>query len=177
MSIEALSSILKAPLSPVENVGDWEMIESEIRTPLPSDYKGFVTSYGTGKIDNFLWILNPFAKNIHLNLLKKMPVILEAYNTIKRQFPDDHPYSFFPEVGGLLPFGITDNGDSLFWHTIGSPDNWSTVVSPAREAIYEEFSDEMTELLRKLLTGALVSDILPNDLQPVFAFKAAYLGR
>lgn len=39
---------------------------------LPLDYKKFINKYGTGSINDFIWILNPFSENENLNLIKKV---------------------------------------------------------------------------------------------------------
>lgn len=36
---------------------------------------------------------------------------------------DYHDLPFYPETGGVLPFGRLDNGDTLGWVVNGIPDN------------------------------------------------------
>lgn len=44
-----------------------------------------------GSINDFLWVLNPFAENSNLNLIKRGKEIRQAYSTSKNAFPDDFP--------------------------------------------------------------------------------------
>ena len=64
---------ISAPEKPVENkeVVDWKVIEKQIGTKLPRDYKKFIEIYGTGWISNFLWIFNPFSINKYLNMINR----------------------------------------------------------------------------------------------------------
>lgn len=54
-------------------------MEKNLGMILPLDYKKFINKYGTGSINDFIWILNPFSENENLNLIKKGHVIREAY--------------------------------------------------------------------------------------------------
>lgn len=42
---------------------------------------------------------------------------------------DDNPYPLYPQHGGLLAWGLTQDADYLFWRTDdGDPDGWPVVV-------------------------------------------------
>jgi len=59
--LEELKKILIPPLKPFQT-GDrngWDELESSLGTLLPQ-YKDFISIYGTGAIDNFIWVLTPF---------------------------------------------------------------------------------------------------------------------
>lgn len=62
----------------------------------PDDYKEFISTYGTGSIDNFLWILNPFSKNININFFDDMKHFQWAYRELKSEFPENYPRPPFP---------------------------------------------------------------------------------
>ncbi|GGE27443.1 hypothetical protein GCM10011571_32090 [Marinithermofilum abyssi] len=103
----------------------FEDIEKQLGTPLPTDYKEFISIYGTGSIEHFIWVLNPFVDNEHLNLISEKSDILDAYTVLKNEFPHHFKHEVYPNKNGLLPWGITDNGDELFWLTDGTPDHWN----------------------------------------------------
>jgi hypothetical protein len=73
------------------------------------------------------------------------------------------PYPLFPEPGGLLPFGIDDNGDGLYWLTTGEPDQWSIVVNESRAPEYEQFDMSVTEFLQEVLSRKTICEIFPSD--------------
>lgn len=47
-----------------KNNAGWSKIETKLGTSLPEDYKNFIKTYGTGGIDNFIWILTPFCLDL-----------------------------------------------------------------------------------------------------------------
>lgn len=166
MTFVSLCKILPTPAAPIEvgRVEEWPEIERVVGTMLPSDYKQYINTFGTGCIGNFLWPFNPFSENKHLNLVEQISVSLEALKVLKEKWGDRQcPYPLYPESGGLLPWGITDNGDILFWFTVGHPDDWPIVINEARAPVYEKYEESMTSLLSKLISGEIVSDIFPDD--------------
>lgn len=153
------------PARPVEppTSADMDVFESEFAR-LPSDFVSFLETYGTGAVDNFIWIFNPASKNPNLNLLKQAKVQLNTFREIRAQEKGQVPYPLFPEEGGLLPFGITDNGDVLFWKTSADPQQWTIVIADSRAPEYEEHQLALTDFLLKLLDGELSSGIFPDDM-------------
>jgi SMI1-KNR4 cell-wall len=164
MSIERLLAILTPPPAPAETPPreGWHEVESRIGTALPGDYKAFVERYGTGSIDSFLWIFNPFSRNEHVNLIAQVQTQLDALRALRDEFGEDLPYSLYPDDGGLLPFAATDNGDVLHWKTEGTPDEWTVVVNDSRAPEYEEFRSGLTDFLSNLLTRAEACRIFPS---------------
>lgn len=163
MSISSLLTILPPPINPVETPRpeDWNAVEKQIGN-LPTDFKTFIERYGSGTIDRFLWILNPFSANKHANLIKRMKPVISAIQELKRDWPDQHPYRLFPEPGGLLPFGGSDNGDTMFWQTVGKPDEWPIVVNAARDPDYEKSECGMADFLAGILTRRIRCSIFPT---------------
>jgi SUKH superfamily protein len=141
---------------------EWELIESTIGTVLPADYKQFIDTYGSGAIGRFVSIFNPFSKNQHVNLLDAIRTKLDALRELQGEFESERRYPLFPEAGGLLPFGGTDNGDVFFWKTSGEPDQWPVVINESRAPEYEEFAIDMTGFLAGILMRTITSAILPR---------------
>jgi hypothetical protein len=94
--------------------------------------------------------------------LKQIEPVLSAIRELKKDWSDQHPYKLFPEPGGLLPFGGSDNGDTLFWLTLGEPDNWPIVVNAARDSDYEKFECDMTDFITGVLTRQIRCSIFPE---------------
>jgi hypothetical protein len=174
MSIEQVTAVLTPPPSPVEtprHAEDWAAAEADLGTPLPADYKAFIEQYGTGVVDDFLWVFNPFSANEHANLASEARGRLDALRSLRDEFEVDIRHELFPAVGGLLPFGATANGDVLFWETAGEPRNWTVIVSDARAPEYEHFRSNMTDFLHDILSRKEVCRIFPGSFpgpHPVF---------
>lgn len=164
MSVNKLSTVLIPPEKPFRTKGgqSWEEIEESVGTALPSDYKEFISTYGTGGIDDFLWILTPFVKDENVNLITKSRVILEAYVQSKQNHPEYYPHGVFPNENGLLPWAFTDNGDVLYWLVKGNPDQWKIVAYDSRSENYE-YPLSMTEFLYGIINKSLVCEVFPED--------------
>ncbi|MDM5154748.1 SMI1/KNR4 family protein [Bacillus sp. DX1.1] len=143
---------------------EWDTVEKNLGMILPLDYKKFINKYGTGSINDFIWILNPFSENENLNLIKKGHVIREAYAYSKKQFPDDFIHNVYPVNNGLLPCAITDNGDEIYWLTNEECDQWRIIVYDSRSNDYYEYNNSMTEFLYKVISKEIICPVFPNDL-------------
>jgi hypothetical protein len=166
MKFEEFCQIIQPPETPVENgeTEEWGRVEKAIGTRLPNDYKNYINVFGTGCLANFLWVFNPFTRNTNLNLLNQVTVQLNAITTLEEEFGEKSPYQVYPTPGGLLPWGITDNGDVLFWLTNDEPDYWNVVICSARGREYEEFEATIIDFLHRLIFEAVSSEIIPNKL-------------
>ena len=152
MAIEDLMDIMPPPEVPIDSHGgSWASVESAIGTVLPADYKAFIEKYGSGRINSFIWIFNPFSNHPQINLVNQVSVQLNVLKELVQDFGEECPYALFPENGGLLPVGITDNGDVIHWLTKGKPADWKIVVNEGRGPKYEEFDSDLTTFLRKIL--------------------------
>jgi hypothetical protein len=164
MTIDYLVNEIKPPKNPSETPaqGGWVPVEKRIGTLLPDDYKEFIELYGSGCIDKFLWVFNPFSLNENLNLERQLSIQARVLADLKL-YGEVIPYKTFPDKGGILPFGVTENGDVLFWRTEGMPNDWSVVVNDARAPAWNSFELSMTQFLAELLQRKLVCSIFPND--------------
>lgn len=162
-----LESHLPIPAEPRDTEVDWSAVRASLGTDLPDDYKAFVARYGTGSVCDFLWVLTPAAANPHLNLLVRGAAVLQALRECRADLQTlgaSVPYVAFPSLGGLLPWAITDNGDTCFWRTgDADPNRWTVVVNDGRGSMWDRFGGTMTELLEALLTRRYVSEILTDD--------------
>jgi hypothetical protein len=164
MSVKDLLKLVLPPRSPFEADldADWDSVEHEIGLTLPQDYKEFINEFGTGQTAGFIWVLNPFSNIDQLNLLVH---IFEQYKTLdnlrslKEKSDDYCPYPLYPEPSGLLPWGYTDNGGTLFWLTTGEPNSWPVVVNDHGDT-FERFALPMTTFLAKFIKKELESDIM-----------------
>jgi hypothetical protein len=163
MSVSDVARLITPPNNPNEapQQRDWSKIEAQLATSLPEDYKEFVDLYGTGKIDNFLWIFNPFSQNENINLATQVRVQLTALSELQT-YGEVLPYKLFPDPNGIFPFGITENGDVLYWNAVGQPEVWTVLVNEARSPDWEAFGMTMTEFLFKVLSRQIHPSAFPS---------------
>ncbi|WP_340618729.1 SMI1/KNR4 family protein [Xenorhabdus entomophaga] len=167
MSMKNLNSILPLPEHPHENGQDenWPLIDGQ--HSFPKDYIDFITRYGTGRIADFITIFNPFSEDDDLNFFRQKEWIIEDFQSLVDSDPDYYPFILYPDTNGLLPIGVTDNGDYIFW--IVSSDNsdlWNVAVIAARapEVEYrkENFSNFLEGVLSKTIKCASFPDSFPS---------------
>jgi hypothetical protein len=111
--LDRLRQLLPPPADPVEpgRLDGWAQVERRLGTALPGDFKAFTERYGSGTVDDFLYLFNPFAQGPDGNLLVEKDRVLAAYRQTRARFPDRLPLPPFPEPGG----------DELYWVTDGHP--------------------------------------------------------
>lgn len=166
MSVESLTRVLPPPQAPLETglFDEWEQVELTVGVSLPHDFKEFIKVFGTGRICGLFYLLNPFSKNEHLNLINQVPIRLDALSEIRKGYPAEVPYPIFPEPSGLLPWAYTDNGDVFYWRTQGAPDAWTVVLQDTGFEIWEEYNDSLSGFLERLLGGEIRSVILGTEI-------------
>jgi hypothetical protein len=163
--LDRLLQLLPPPADPVEPARPegWAAVEAALGTELPGDFKAFTQRYGSGTVDDFLYLFNPFAQGQDGNLLVEKDRVLAAYRQTRVRFPDRLALPPFPEPGGVLPLGRTDNGDELYWVTDGDPDGWPVALVESRAALQELHQVPVTGFLAALAANQLASRILPED--------------
>lgn len=164
MTIENLIKAVPPPVAPVEAFrGPWEVIEADVSTRLPQDYKDFARLYGSGYFLDFLGIYIPNTEDPHARLEWQAQLVRGTFLTYEEE---DRPYPMWPEPGGLLPFGRTFDGDEFFWLMRGPPDAWRVVVWDRGFGSFEELDCDLTDFLAGLATGELLPKHWPEDLLP-----------
>lgn len=163
--IELFKKVIKVPESPCNNgnKADWEEFENKEIQIFPDDYKAFINTYGSGVINNFIWILNPFEKNENINFFKKSKEMLDAYSELKQMFPNDYVYDVYPQSKGLLPCGVTDNGDEIYWKTDQHINDWKIIVYDSSAESYE-YDMSLIEFLYKICIKEIMCEAFPDDL-------------
>lgn len=161
------SEVFPVPDTPVDvrGAGGWERVEETLSLRLPGDYKWFIERYGTGCVSAFLWIFNPFTTNENLDLVRQVASLSEQYRRMKRELGEEEvPFPLYPEEGGLVPFGVSDNGDVFFWLTDSTdPREWNVVGNETRSSTYEVHERTMTAFLLGVVTGETESRIFEAE--------------
>lgn len=166
MSIVRLKEVLPPPVEACENSGQWSQVEERIGISLPADYKEYIRTFGTGCVGGFLWIFNPFADNVRLNLSMQLDGIFKTEENLKRNYGSMFPLPLFPTSGGLLPVGLTDNGDYVSFMTEGPAESWPIIVTDSREPEWERFNLQLTDFLTAILTRERTCGIFPRAFPP-----------
>jgi hypothetical protein len=169
-----LCEAVQPPANPVEagSPEAFAAVEARLGIALPDDYENLIGAYGTGCWKGFLWVLNPFASNRYLNLLEQTQRQLDAERAIRADRPSQVPFAIHPEVGGLLPWAMTDNGDRLYWVTQGHADEWAMVVYESRGPQYDCHRVTCCDFLRRWVAGQLRVSVFPDDFQ--YGFVGAF---
>ena len=141
---------------------EWSNIEQALRVQLPEDYKGLIDAYGPGSFDGFIWIFQPASDNPNLDLLAQTRTQLASLRERRASEPD-FAVRIYPELGGLLPWGITDNGDVGFWRVEPGDARWPLVVLEARGAERYEYTGGLAAFIRDVLTGRERVTFFPAD--------------
>jgi len=163
MSLDPLSMLMPPPIRPMErpNSDQWAAVQSRWGI-LPNNYRDFIDAYGSGCIDEFIWIFNPAAANENINFSTQADRQIEALREINNAGLEAK-MPLFPEPAGLLPLGITDNGDLIVWQTNGRPDEWIVGVVPSRSSPVLLFENDLIGFLSGLLNKKLSCEAFPSD--------------
>jgi len=173
VSIELLKKIVQPPNQPTDvgSLEEWKSVEQTLGLTLPSDYRDFIFTYGSGLFAQIYIVYNPFAKPEHVSCLPtSVEKVCQWEREFKKEAPGCVPYKLWPEIPGLLPWANDDMGNEYFWFTEGSPDSWKIISNEVRGEGYREYGCRMTEFLCGVLTGniqALARDY-PRDEHKVF---------
>ena len=142
-----------ANLNPV-----WSDVEQSLGLALPITYKMLVDLFGASSWGDFLYVLSPFDES--LNLQRRGKQILDADRQSRSTFPSHYPFGLYPEPNGLLPWAVTDNGDTLYFVTFGPPDDWSTLIRGPRAPEFEVSFLTPSLLVHHISAGTYRSTIL-----------------
>ena len=165
MSIETLERALAPPSRAVET-GDhaaWDSVDESLGVNLPGDYKQLVSRYGTGCIDDFLWVLNPFTQNDNLNLVIQADAKLDALRQLRDEFGVGLPYPLFIEGEGLYPWAFTDNGDVLYLLIRKGLVVRTVVIGDSGGNEWQEFDGTVTEFLTALVARRIDIGFFPKE--------------
>lgn len=159
-SLRRLMDLCAPPAGPIRE-------ETSSSHGLPADYRALLRHYGGGSFDDFLWVLDPASENPNLNLWR-------VTHRLRAWIWDDAELTAVvaetgtaADVGGdgvdVVQWAATDNGDMLFWLTVGPADSWPTVILPARSPGHLLVREPAVFVLCRLLSGELPNDIFPED--------------
>ncbi|MDX6352114.1 MAG: hypothetical protein QOF84_6904 [Streptomyces sp.] len=125
--LDDLAELFGQPPAREPSPEDWTEVEDYVRSALPSDFKAFLDTYGTGVICGELVIFHPRGSS---PLLTRMRKIHESFGQWWRRDSDEYPFRFHPDAGGLISWGYDYSGDEhFFWPCDPEPDRWKVVTN------------------------------------------------
>src|ERR1700722_16179271 len=111
LPLKTLTKLVAPPDTPPGPDRTWKAVEKEIGLSLPSDYKAFIDTYGTGQITGAEgWVV---VWNFRDTSLFKSPLgetlggngsVSQLYRNLARDTNYPAPYPLYPDPGGLFPF-------------------------------------------------------------------------
>ena len=114
---------------------------------LPPDYRALVERYGPGTIAG-LAILTPGHPNRYLDLDRQTGELRGILKDL-RQRGIEPVY----EPDALIPWGLDESGNTVWWLTTGAPEHWPVVASEARGDEWQRFDGGAVAFLVALLSG------------------------
>ncbi|MGX1542418.1 SMI1/KNR4 family protein [Streptomyces adustus] len=152
---------------------DWRALEDRAGIELPDDYKRFVSAYGSGCLNDQLYLFHPRGADGDdgLRLEYLWANAGSAYAHLSRNVPDLYPYAVYPAVDGCLPIARSSSGNCVFLSPpkAGGQD-WSIVIDMGE---WVEVSLSFTDFLWTALQGGLEIPILEDEpsFEPVGALE------
>ncbi|MEU3050653.1 hypothetical protein ABZ705_29805 [Streptomyces sp. NPDC006984] len=156
----ALPALLKFRRSKPRGI-DWAFIERELGAPLPEDFKELSDFYTGLILDDFLSVHapDPGAESEFISVAQEFLEDLEDLHGSDMSYG----YAPFPELGGLIPWGDSPEGDTWYWKTGQSdPGRWLIVVSGHNDD-WVEVDETLTGYLAGLVRGTLLPYALPPN--------------
>jgi uncharacterized protein (TIGR02996 family) len=130
--LDELRVVMPPPKRLLNASGKWEEVEQALGLTLPSDYKAFIRTYGSGTA-GCIEIVSPLGLNYDV---RERWVNWAGLIADLAEY-EEVPYPVFPESGGLLPFGTLGDVDLLTWRTIGDPEHWPFVYHDREQGFFE----------------------------------------
>jgi hypothetical protein len=153
--IDDLSTLLPDPPAPPPPV-DWGKVAERLGFTVPADYREFADRYPVMTIDNFLAVLRPGQP--HGDLVG-VEALLQPLIDLRADDPEFLPYAFYPEPGGLYPWSVTVNGETLLWD-MSHPDGPVVVLGRSGQWRSER---PTTQFLFDCLTRQRPCPLFPPD--------------
>lgn len=158
---------LKKLLIPPDNIDDMaiekniELVEKHYKLKFPQDYIQFITTYGSGQINEFINIYSTINSAAYYEMIESE---CRYYRDFKEKFPEKYTYNAFPKQNRLFPLGRTDGGCLMWWHMAIEPENWTIVIYDENSWENEKFDMQLCEFIYKYFTRKIRCKGFPDSL-------------
>ncbi|MEU2393517.1 SMI1/KNR4 family protein [Streptomyces sp. NPDC007369] len=131
---------------------DWDLIERNLGTELPSDFKHLAEWYPTFDIGDDILVALPGPGEEH-DQLTHIHSVLDVLVDVWLE-PESGLVAH-PAPGGLLPWGESAESDKFMWTTVGgTPQEWLVTVA-SRGGAWWHYEGGMVQFLAELCDGTL----------------------
>lgn len=161
-------------------------MQRRIGVDLPGDYKELADKYPLLLIDKSLPVLHPATPEPPRNRYNIVNLISSAINhsrfvvdfeptelitytpgieggssQVELLASESIPFPVYPENGGLLVWGLCENGSQCCWLTEGTPDDWTIFVASEPECWH--YRGSITQFLVDILIRRVPCPAFPPD--------------
>ena len=144
------------------SAADVKAAEAALNVSLPRDYVAFTTTWGHAYVGRFFHVFAPVPGKG--GLVSMSQGVTYALSTLKAHHPRTYTGLVYPEEGGFLAWGWTDNADYLGWMVTGSePDQWPAAVWGEEDGAPEVFDGMgFGQLMVGIVTGTIHPEAFPD---------------
>ncbi|GGV73751.1 hypothetical protein GCM10010277_87630 [Streptomyces longisporoflavus] len=145
---------LIAPPGP-RRARDWAVVEQQLGSALPQDYKDLVEVYGGGLFDEEIWLLDPECPDKDYNLVDEAKSRAEILRNLWETEPKP-PQLLEGDGAEVLPWAyIEGSGAMLYWlrRPGQKPEEWTTLFNEGRGPEWEYHPRSCADFLIRALTG------------------------
>jgi hypothetical protein len=137
--LRELQILVPPPSDPKNTKGNWSSIEAEMGLVFPDDYKQFIELYGTGTLCSLIEIGSPFllGETYRMSVREAWIIRTGVYHQHDQFLESPSPYSYYPEIPGLLPCATDSSGDIIGWLTNVDPELWYLVYRNRENGYFE----------------------------------------
>ncbi|MCA9115237.1 MAG: SMI1/KNR4 family protein [Planctomycetaceae bacterium] len=153
MAIDDLTAVVPPPTASGFDQRAWQATEEWLGFSLPSDFKDFAQTYGTGTFcDGFLQVYCPSSSfELYREFVEYQAGVLQAHIDAGVR---NIPFAPYPSCPGLLAWGADENGHRLHWLTAGAANEWP-VIAESHEGDFERFDVPVTSFLAQALRNGI----------------------
>ncbi|MFE4828720.1 hypothetical protein [Streptomyces sp. NPDC056672] len=155
MELSQFRDLLGPPQCNREVEGDWGATERDTGIEFPEDYKGFISAYGPGCINEQLYLYHPEgeAGGAGLRLVELWDQTALAHDALSQDNSEEFPYPLHPAVGGFVAVGRSISGNILYLvPPHAERGSWGVAVDMGEWAVFDlSFTDFLWKALQEEL--------------------------
>ncbi|MER5631435.1 SMI1/KNR4 family protein [Streptomyces nitrosporeus] len=170
-AVERLVGLVPSPRP--RHPRDWQAVERELGTPVPTDYQQLIEAYGGGLFDETVWILDPACPDEDHNLLSATTERAEVLADLRETEPA--PQQIRDTGARVAPWAyVEDSGAYLYWlaEPGQKPDEWTVMSNEGRGPLWEHHDTRCAPFLLAVLTGRAETEYFPELPAEVHTFEA-----
>ncbi|MGW5261780.1 SMI1/KNR4 family protein [Microbispora sp. NPDC004025] len=152
-ALNKLIALVPPPAEPIHGETAWEAVFAELGTSLPADFVALVDRYGSCYFGEWLSVADPRSAAGGESFADAARYVGDQYREFRKEWPSWYPLAAWPEPGGFLKWGSTDNSDLIGWLTEGEPEAWPVIIWPRHHDQGPAIRLTATEFLLEWFSG------------------------